>query len=122
MPQYAGYDKEAVKAFVAEAFANALDGGPTHSGIPADLARAAGVTESSVSRWRRGSDTPLPKYWPLIEECLRLAPGSIAKAGGLSKASVERLAIKAEMDRLRLQLEQTVERLEALDRRLGRRG
>lgn len=48
----------------------------------AKLAKALGVNESTVSRWRRvdGGDTPGRERWPAIEEALGMPSGALDAA------------------------------------------
>jgi hypothetical protein len=110
-----GYDKEAVKAYLKEAFAGAP------RGVQAAIAHEAGITESSVSRYRRGTDCPTPRYWPIIERNLGLPSGAIAKAGGLPAAPVARAAALEELQRTQEQMAQLAARVEALSRQLRKR-
>lgn len=46
------------------------------------LARAAGVTVQTVTKWRKGETTPEPSRWAVIELHLGMEPGTLAAESG----------------------------------------
>lgn len=68
-----------------------------------DLARAVGVTQPTVSRWRSGKSLPDRAHFEAIESALGLDPGTLRAAIGAAEMSMgERLkAMEEEVQELR---------------------
>ncbi len=52
-------------------------------GAATHLAEATGVSNATITKWRRGDHRPEEEKWAQIEEALDLSAGDIARAAGL---------------------------------------
>lgn len=56
-------------------------------GAQRSLARAVGVSDETVSRWRHGESVPTPDKWPAIEVALDYPPGTFETEAGVGTAT-----------------------------------
>ena len=76
MPHY--YDATAIKAHVSRAIKEGK------RGTQSELARAVGVPQPTVNKWKKEQTCPSHEYWPAIERHFGWDEGTLAGVGGMT--------------------------------------